>query len=83
MRRHQAVQDQKTREPTGKINCRLCGEDDDETPAHIVCKSPALNSIINICMGTFQMDSHEPKWKMSGMIICHNTGGKKPGRIKS
>ena len=68
MRRHQAVQDQKTREPTGEINCRLCGEDDDETPAHIVCKCPALNSIRNICMGTFQMDSYEPKWKMSGMI---------------
>jgi hypothetical protein len=68
MRRHQAVQDQKTREPTGEINCRLCGEDDDETTAHIVCKCPALNSIRIICMGTFQIDSHEPKWKMSGMI---------------
>jgi hypothetical protein len=68
MRQHQPVQDQKTRGPTGEINCRLCCEDDDETPAHIVCKCPARNSIINICMGTFQMDSHEPKWKMSGLI---------------
>jgi hypothetical protein len=42
--------------------------DDDETPAHIVCKCPALNSIRNICVGIFQMDSYEPKWKMSGMI---------------
>jgi hypothetical protein len=61
MRQHQAVQDQKTREPTGEINCRLCGKDDDETPAHILCKCPAPNSVRNICMGTFQMDSYKPK----------------------
>jgi hypothetical protein len=68
LKRHNAVIMQNTiHYPQGDINCRLCAEEEAETPHHIICACPALCAErAEFLLGHQLVDV--PEWEINGLI---------------